>query len=409
MTQQPMSAHLDGLLFLGSVLPRKVCQENPDCSVAANNFQAELLGALSKRINGNMIVLSLRSIAAFPRSTCLFSRGSFFHLDERCFVHVVPFCNMIPFKPFSQFGSLVVSLLGLGEWRPSAILLYNPYLRYSLLALVLGKLWQVPVVAIVADAEPPEPWSLASFLSQSRWGMRIRLLLYFSGLIVLSKNVAADFCRGSPVLKMEGGISAEQVVYANHQNVASSSSFILMYSGDLAAYCGVQLLLDAFALLDVEKCELWITGRGPLQKAVEEAAKQDSRIRYFGFVSRENYLDLMMRATVLVNPRLSSYPENRYNFPSKLLEYLASGRPVITTGTSDLEEEYGDKCFLLREETPQALAQLIEQIFGLDSAELEAVGARARAYMLAHKTWRAQSWRVYDFLATLAQPRGQQP
>lgn len=37
------------------------------------------------------------------------------------------------------------------------------------------------------------------------------------------------------------------------------------------------------------------------------------------------------QASVLVNPRNMNYSQNQNNFPSKVLEYLASGRPVVST------------------------------------------------------------------------------
>lgn len=397
------------LLFFGALIPGDECHKSPDCSVAANNFQAGLLDALSKLVDGRIVALSLRSLTAFPRGTPLFSRGSSFHLNERCLVHVVPFFNVAPVKPFFQGGALALDLFRLWRrrFRPDAILVYNPFLRHSLLALTAGRLWRIPVVAIVGDADPPKPLLPKCNLHQIRRRLHLEIGHYFSGLIVLSSRVAEDFYPGQPTLKMEGGVNEDLVNRGNRRNPPVPGT--IFYSGDLAVYCGVQLLLDAFALLEGEKYELWLTGRGPLQGTVEQAAKHDPRIRYFGFVSRAEYLDMLEQAKVLVNPRLSSRPESPYNFPSKLLEYLASGRLVISTASSDLEEEYGDKVFLLREETPEALARLIEDVCDRVPAELEAVGARGRAYMLAHKTWRAQSGRVYDFLATLAKSRGKEP
>ena len=71
-------------------------------------------------------------------------------------------------------------------------------------------------------------------------------------------------------------------------------------------------------------------------------------VRYLGFVEREELLRTMQRGLVLVNPRPPSLPEHRYNFPSKILEYLATGRPVISTTSADIAEEYGKYLLLLQ-------------------------------------------------------------
>jgi len=287
--------------------------------------------------------------------------------------------------------------------NPDAILVYNAWPSYAFPAWVGGQLWRVPVVLIVAD--------LVGALSQQQPYRRVEgwlekhILRHCSGLIALSNRVASEFGSSQPTLILEGGIDDAFVIpepsTSPHRNTSSKS---IMYAGTLSIYGGVPLLLKAFKLLKGRDYELWITGRGELVDEILAAAARDSRIKYFGFVERNVYVDLMGKATVLVNPRPSDLLSNRYNFPSKLLEYMASGRPVITTSTSGLiEEEYGDMVFVLREETPQALAKLIETVCNLGDEKLNAIGARARNYMLEHKTWGAQSRRVYEFLSSLQQ------
>ena len=87
-----------------------------------------------------------------------------------------------------------------------------------------------------------------------------------------------------------------------------------------------------------------------------------------------------------------------YFFPSKLLEYLATGVPVISTCPGHVAEEFGHLAYLLREETPEALTRAIRGVAALDPGDRAELGRRARKYMAAHKTWDAQVRRILDYL-----------
>lgn len=393
------------LLFLGSVQKREACRDNPICSEAANNYQLNLIEALEQCGVEQTLALTLLPLASFPRGPILVA-GQRSRVDERLTLWRVPFVNLGLFKPLTAFIAFVGMILivwGRRHWRPDAVLIYNPVLRFALSGLLAARLWGVPVVLIVADLNPARPWKLdRSLMEQIRTRLRIRALRRFHGLIVLSGHVADDYAPNKPTLKVEGGVTRTETEMLSLTSTDDRRT--LLYSGNLNELSGAKLALDAFALLDGPEYQLWLTGRGPLQGQIQEAASKDPRIRYFGFVDRATYLSLAAQATVLLNPRLD-WPENRYNFPSKLLEYLASGRPVITTACSDLEKDYGELVFILRDQTPEGLARLIKDVYSRDPAELDAIGQRAREYVLQHKTWDVQSRRVYDFLCGLATAR----
>ena len=381
------------------------CHKNPYCSEAANNFQFNLVSNLTELDVERIIALSMFPTASFPRSDNILIGTRVMDLSDRLELISLPFLNVSILKPITQLVAFFLGLLWLVQrqrFRPDAILVYNPLLPYALPALVASWLWRIPAVLVVADLNPPGTWSWrASVGRQLETRLQTQVLKRFSGLIVLSRHVGTDFGGDRAIMKLEGGIDEAQIV-ANEVNPPANGIRAIMYCGKLDELSGVRLLLDAFALISDSRYQLWITGRGEMEPEVQQAVRQDVRIRYLGFVSRKRLLELMRQATVLVNPRLSSFPENRYNFPSKLLEYLASGRPVITTNVSDLEDEYGDMVILLRRETPEELAKLIQSVCSRDKSELDAMGARARDYVLAHKSWSVQSRKVYDFLVRVA-------
>ena len=96
--------------------------------------------------------------------------------------------------------------------------------------------------------------------------------------------------------------------------------------------------------------------------------------------------------------RLTEALNTKYFFPSKVMEYLTSGVPLISTCTGHMEEEYGDFCYLLRDETPQGLADTIRYVASLDPEERIGRGRKARAYMAKNKTWDAQGNKLFKYI-----------
>jgi glycosyltransferase involved in cell wall biosynthesis len=121
-------------------------------------------------------------------------------------------------------------------------------------------------------------------------------------------------------------------------------------------------------------------------------------VSFRGFLSFEEVVDLYRSADLLLNARLTKAMDTRYFFPSKLMELLASGTPVLSTCTGHVEAEYGHVLYLLREETPEALAARIQEIRAIDPAERRGLGARARDFMLREKTWDRQGERLARYI-----------
>jgi Glycosyl transferases group 1 len=127
---------------------------------------------------------------------------------------------------------------------------------------------------------------------------------------------------------------------------------------------------------------LRIAGGGPPERQVREAAGNDSRIEYLGFLSFSEVLHLYKNPEVPVNMRITEGVNRKYFFTGKMMEYLASGRPVITTCTGHTEEEFGDLVFLVRNETTQGLAEIIWHVASLDPEVRGKLGRGLR------NTWR---------------------
>src|SRR5439155_3898030 len=101
------------------------------------------------------------------------------------------------------------------------------------------------------------------------------------------------------------------------------------------------------------------------------------------------------------NIRLTKAIDTRYFFPSKLIEYLGAGVPTITTRVAHAETEFAGLVYLLTDESPQGLADLISFVASRSQEERAQLARRARAYVSAHKTWEGQTAKVARYVFEL--------
>jgi glycosyltransferase involved in cell wall biosynthesis len=83
-----------------------------------------------------------------------------------------------------------------------------------------------------------------------------------------------------------------------------------------------------------------LCGRGDSEDYIREKARQDSRIQYLGQVTPAQARELTLTADVLVNPRQAGETYTKYSFPSKNIEYLLSGNPVVAYMLESMPECY---------------------------------------------------------------------
>lgn len=114
----------------------------------------------------------------------------------------------------------------------------------------------------------------------------------------------------------------------------------VVYTGKLNACFGVKKLVDAFCMLPDPNYRLILCGRGDCENYIKEKSAADSRILYQGQVTADVAGEYIRKADVLVNPRPNDGEYTKYSFPSKNIEYLLSGNPVVGYMLSGMPEDY---------------------------------------------------------------------
>ena len=105
-----------------------------------------------------------------------------------------------------------------------------------------------------------------------------------------------------------------------------------IYVGRLSEEKGIPELLKAWKNVSLEE-SLTIVGAGPLEQEVRDAVSKDSRIHYLGKCSRNEVIEHLSKARVLVQPSVCYE-----TFGRTLAEAAAVGTPVVTSSGGALEE-----------------------------------------------------------------------
>lgn len=182
---------------------------------------------------------------------------------------------------------------------------------------------------ILADYSPAE--SYKSVFRKIYAYFQLKAIRKYDCVIGLSENAENYLEQGQKFLCMEGGISRNFYDYFDRNHLSDDGIVRFMYAGLLEPVTGIEQLILAFNQVNDPKARLMISGKGSLKEAVEKATKEDDRIVYLGCMPYCDYMEKLESADVLVNPRDMSLLENQYNFPSKILEYLGTGKEIIST------------------------------------------------------------------------------
>lgn len=298
------------ILFCGTMVPESAEYQVKDISAAGNRFQNNMIKNLER--------------AGYEVVSCSFLGMSIPEKIKRqlCGNYVFKENGLV--KGIKDFHLLLHRTMSDTE----TVICYNIAYAWLFLPLMARKMHKRSIVVVADYSEGISYESISGklYAKLQLWSMR-----RFDTVIGLSGKIKDKLRKKQRFVLMEGGIDEElydSFVYRSHEEGAPIT---FMYSGLLNHVTGVNLLLDAMKQVERQDIRLWISGKGELEEAVKTAAEEDDRICYLGHLPYEEYIRKLQEADVLVNPRDMSLPENQNNFPSKIMDYLAAGKVIVST------------------------------------------------------------------------------
>lgn len=295
-------------------------------------------------------------------------------------------------KTYGNYGKVTVFVYAASE----------PYLEAAM--EIKKKIPEAHVCLIVPDL--PQYMELngskvKKYLKELRWGKLQKLIIQSDSYILFSKHMA-NFLEldNKKWMTMEGSINLDdnamaETLLKNEEN----EKIIVMYSGAMGLKYGIPELLDAFSMIENDNYELWFTGNGNADDLVKKRASVDKRIKHYGFLpSRENVLALQHQSTILINMRMPNEVASAYCFPSKIFEYLLSGKPTLSFKIDGIPDEYYKYLFEMKSPDPKHIKEAIIKLGNLSQEERDEVGKKGREFVLNEKNNVSQAKKIVDFL-----------
>ena len=314
------------ILFCGTWVPEIIEYRIKNISAAGNRFQNNMICNL-KALGHEVDVISYISIEIPEELKIEFLDGGSSNRDNI----IKHFCilrenggSMATLQSVKKCKKTVRELIS----KYDVILCYNVFYSFFFLPK-MAKRFQKKNILILADYSGVE--SYHSIKNKLYAGMQMWVMRQYDMVVGLSANIQKKIKPDQQFLLMEGGIDENFYNRFSEKSSRNKEKVIFMYSGLLSKVTGVDILLQAVTEINEKGFELWISGKGYLEQQVCEASKRDNRICYLGHMEYNEYIETLKKVDVLINPRNMSLPENQNNFPSKIMDYLATGKDILSS------------------------------------------------------------------------------
>jgi glycosyltransferase involved in cell wall biosynthesis len=393
------------IAFLAGIFPRKQHSFITRNSIgviqnAADAFQKSVIEGLAIHDDVDAVVVNLPFVSAWPSS---FQKAWFPRVcDSESGVPVDgrSFANASLVRYPARIIASLVGLYGKQARGADTILVYSAHVPFMLAAVLAGRLLSRRQLAIIV-LDLPEYMGAMGLTHKVFGGLNQKLfyylIRYFDKFIVLTEAMISRLgVDPAKTVVVEGIATLGQ---SGTSTVAHESGKItFLYTGTLARRYGIEELVDGFRQVRCPDAALWICGAGEGADYVAAAAKADPRIVFFGQVDRSRAIELQGKADFLINPRCGDDEFVRYSFPSKIMEYLASGRPVIMYSLPGIPEDYEGHYLPISAAGAAGIGAAISLAIDVPVDERNAMGAAARDFVRSRKSPREQVRRILDSL-----------
>ena len=395
------------IIYLGSIYPKwqynELVRRKQFVDYPANVFQYSLLKGLVDHFHDLQIVTSpvIRARYSIVKDLC--SKTIFSHMNSSSRDDV--YVGTIPIP-----GVQLIAELWRVYWElrkkielsnnKDILIVYALHSPFLLAATLLRK--KIHCTCVVVPDLPEFMTGHSNLLRMV--GKRIdRVIINFcirrlDCFVLLSKYMRDKLpIKDKPWVLLEGIYDTSNIP----EDIERCQERVIFYGGSLSKRYGIIELLEAFRGIENENYRLWICGDGDGKEYVIRMTEEDYRIKYLGIVSHDEVLALQQRATVLVNPRSSSGDYTKYSFPSKTMEYLASGTPTVMCHLPAIPAEYDDYIYYITDETAEGIRCKLLEVCAKSQQELDEFGRRASEFVKKEKSAFTQTKKMADLIASI--------
>lgn len=400
------------ILFIGRFYPAGIVEHIKydtfgKVGFSNHNFEISLIEGFRQQPDIDLRVISAPMVFSYPHNNRKKRIHEIKYAIDNISVRSIGFCNIVGLNIFSIKRSLSKAILqeiNVFQGDEVVVIVNTPSLELSTALFRAKKKTnkKIRTTLIVPDipdclVEMAPNRSIKTRLVEQLNKRTHDLAKRYDKYVYLTEAMN-DFYHVSKdkYIVMEGlidenneGIKYQPVKYGQEKE-------IILYTGTLSRIFGVIQLLDIFEKLNIENSELWICGSGEARQEITERAKKNPKIKFWGLVDSAQSREMQQQATILANPRSAEGRYTKYSFPSKTIEYLLAGRPVIMNRLQGIPSEYDQYLYYPTDESIDGWVEKLNEIVNTDPLIREYRAVAARNFILAKKTARYQCSRIID-------------
>jgi len=193
----------------------------------------------------------------------------------------------------------------------------------------------------------------------------------------------------------------------NNIKIKNNTNKYIAYCGELNnKKDGVDLLIDAFAILtkDFPDLSLFLIGNAASDEELQLYKKKiiqyqlSKKVLLTGRISKDAIPELLCNATLLALARPES-PQAENGFPTKLGEYLATGKPVVVTSVGEIPNYLTNEINVFMAE-PGSINSLVSKIktILLDYSHALEIGENGKKVAIEHFNNLTQAKNILNFI-----------
>lgn len=270
---------------------------------------------------------------------------------HRCW-HYVPVRKSAPARIFHEYSFVKSSFFRcLALPRADLMVVVSPPLLLGAAAWLAGKIKRTPFVFHVQDLQP----DAALGLGMLKKSLFTRMLYALESFAYRKAARVSGISKGMLEAFRNKGVPEERLIYfpngitppadaertdggrfrATHG--FAGEDFIALYSGNIGVKHGLENVLEAACLLENQRIKIVICGAGSNLGPLEALSKKQAlkNVHFLPLQPDAKYKEMLCAADIcLITQQKGS---GRSFFPSKLLNALAFGRPVMAVADDDSE------------------------------------------------------------------------
>lgn len=290
---------------------------------------------------------------------------------------------------YVSFMSLATALAPLAG-PADVVLATTPPLFTAVAGLAIARMNAAPFVLDVRDLWPAAATSLMQISPgwETSVAEAIEQALYRAATVTTA--VTRPFCdhidslrrRGPATVLLPNG-TIPQFFATDRDGAPRSGRFVVTFAGILGIAQALPSVLDAAADLERD-AEFVLVGDGPLRESLVEDARARglANVEFRPQVPLESITPVLAASDALLVP-LSAHPTFEQFVPSKLIDFMAVGRPVILSAAGESARilEHAGGGIAVPPEAPEELAAAVRWL-AAHPREAAEMGDRGRAFAL---------------------------